>query len=176
MTRPIKYGSAQLLNKNHDRASFDCGVEPLNDFLKKYALQNQKKDVGRTYVVLNEDGRIAGFYTLVFSGVSVEETTPRVASGLGRYPVPVILLARLAVDLREKGRGLGSGLIRDALLRAVSASDIAGLRAVVVHAKDKAAKEFYQRFGFEPSPHNENHLYMILSEVRKSLSGIDDGS
>ena len=157
------------LSKAHDRAAFDCEVAPLNEYLRKYALQNQKKDATRTYVVTIGEKRIAGYYTLVFASVSHEEATEEVAAGLGKYPIPVILLARLAVAAGEKGKGLGQALVRDALLRAVHAADIAGLRAFLVHAKDEAAKNFYQKLGFISVPHNDLHLFMKMSNVRASL-------
>ena len=158
------------LDKIQDRNFFDCGVEPLNDYLKKYALQNQKKDSGRTYVATNEKNQIIGYYTLVFGSVSIEETTPEISAGLGKYPIPMILLARLAVDKNQKGKGLGKALMRDALLRAVRASEIAGLRAFLVHAKDESAKIFYEKLGFQPSPHNEFHLFLKMSDIRASLT------
>ena len=158
------------LDRIQDRNSFDCGVEPLNDYLKKYALQNQKKDSARTYVATNEKNQIIGYYTLVFGSVSIEETTPEISAGLGKYPIPIILLARLAVDRNQKGKGLGKALMRDALLRAVRASEIAGLRAFLVHAKDASAKTFYEKLGFQPSPHNEFHLFLKMSDIRASLT------
>jgi GNAT superfamily N-acetyltransferase len=161
---------AKPLDKLQDRSFFDCEVEPLNDYLKKYALQNQKKDAARTYVLTNADNQIIGYYTLVFGSVSIEETTHEISVGLGKYPIPVILLARLAIDKSEKGKGLGKALMRDALLRAVRASEIAGLRAFLVHAKDKSAKAFYEKLGFEHSPHNELHLFMKMSDIRASLA------
>jgi GNAT superfamily N-acetyltransferase len=157
------------LDKLHDRASFDCGVEVLNEYLKKYALQNQKKDAARTYVVTTEENRIVGYYTLVFGSVSAAETTAEISAGLGKYPIPIILLARLAIDVNEKDKGLGKLLLRDALLRAIRASEIAGLRAFLVHAKDETAKKFYEKFGFQSSPHNEFHLFLKISDIRASL-------
>lgn len=161
---------AKPLDKLQDRTSFDCGVEPLNDYLSKYALQNQKKDAARTYVLTNDANVVIGYYTLVFGSVSIAETTPEVSAGLGKYPIPIILLARLAVDRNEKGRGLGRVLMRDALFRAVRASEIAGLRAFLVHAKDESAKAFYEKFGFRPSPHDEFQLFLKMSDIRASLS------
>lgn len=158
------------LDKLQDRASFDCGVEPLNDYLKKYALQNQKKDAARTYVAATEENRIVGYYTLVFGSVLFEEATQEISAGLGKYLIPIILLARLAIDVGEKGKGLGKALMRDALLRAVRASEIAGLRAVLVHAKDETAKNFYEKLGFKTSPHNEFHLFLKISDIRTSLA------
>lgn len=170
MTQQTKYSPSKSLDKSHDRDSFDCGVGPLNEYLKRYALQNQKKDAGRTFIVTNKENRIVGYYSLVFGSVASEETTSEVSSGLGKYPIPVILLARLAIDVVEKGKGLGKALVRDALLRSLRASEIAGLRAVLVHAKDEAAKDFYQKLGFVSAPHNEFHLFMKMSDIRVSLA------
>lgn len=157
------------LDKLQDRDSFDCEVEPLNYYLKKYAFQNQKRDAARTYVITNEENQIIGYYTLVFGSVSMEETTPDISAGLGKYPIPIILLARLAIDKTQKGKGLGRSLMKDALLRAVRASEIAGLRAFLVHAKDESAKTFYEKLGFQPSPHNEFHLFLKMSDIRRSM-------
>ena len=91
------------------------------------------------------------------------------AKGLARHPVPIILLARLAVDRGEQGRGVGAGLLKDALLRTAKAAAIIGCRAVLVHANDQAARAFYQRFGFEPSPVDELHLYLLMKDLKASL-------
>ena len=157
-----------LLTKDHDRNSFDCGVPSLNEYLKKYALQNQKKHAARTYVA-TRGNRIVGYYSLAYGAVSLEEAPQRVASGLPRHPIPVILLARLAVDSTEQGRGLGAALLKDALLRTILAAEIAGLRAMLVHAKNDSARHFYEKFGFEPSPIDPYHLLLRLSDILLSL-------
>jgi predicted N-acetyltransferase YhbS len=165
---PPPLNSPVPLNATHDVSAFDCGVAALNDFLKKYALQNQQNQSARTYVAAREE-RVVGYYTLAAGSVRREETPARVAKGLAAHLVPVILLARLAVDVSERGQGLGGGLLKDALLRAVQAADIVGCRAVLVHAKDEAAQAFYQRFGFEPSPSDELHLYLLMKDIKASL-------
>ena len=157
-----------LLTKDHDRNSFDCGVPALNDYLKKYALQNQKKHAARTYVA-TRGNRIVAYYSLAYGSVSLEEAPQSVKSGLPRHPIPVILLARLAVDSDQQGLGLGAALLKDALLRTIQAADIAGLRAMLVHAKDDSAKRFYAKFGFEPSPTDDYHLFLKLSDILSSL-------
>ena len=157
-----------ILTKEHDRNSFDCGVPALNDYLKKYALQNQKKHAARTYVA-TRGNRIVAYYSLAYGSVSLEETPQSVKSGLPRHPVPVILLARLAVDSSEQGRGLGAALLKDALLRTIQAAEIAGLRAMLVHAKDDSAKRFYEKFGFEPSPIDAYHLFLRVPDILSSL-------
>lgn len=160
--------SPVLLTKDHDRISFDCGVSALNDYLKRYALQNQKKHAARTYVA-TRGNRIVGYYSLAYGSVSLEEAPQTIKSGLPRHPIPVILLARLAVDSTEQGSGLGAALLKDALLRTIQAAEIAGLRAMLVHAKDNSAKRFYEKFGFEPSPIDAYHLFLRLSDILSSL-------
>ena len=160
--------SPVLLTKDHDRTPFDCSVPALNDYLKKYALQNQKKYAARTYVATRGD-RVVGYYSLAYGSVSVEEAPPSVKSGLPRHPIPVILLARLAVDSTEQRSGLGAALLKDALLRTIQAAEIAGLRAVLVHAKDDSAKRFYEKFGFEPSPVDDFHLFLRVSDIVASV-------
>ena len=156
------------LASGHDLAAFDCGDVRLNDYLRKYALLNHQNRSARTYVAIRGE-RVAGFYTLAAGSVGREETPRRVAEGLGGYPVPVILLARLAVDTREQGRGLGGGLLKDAILRAAHAADIIGVRALLTHAKDVAARDFYMHFGFEPSPVDDLHLYLLMKDIVKTL-------
>lgn len=160
--------SPTLLTKSHDRSAFDCGVPVLNEYLKQYAYQNQKKHAARTYVATRGD-RIVAYYTLAYGSVSCDEAPASIKAGLARHPIPVMLLARLAVDVTEKGQGLGAGLLKDALLRTLQAAEIAGLRAMLVHAKDDAAKAFYKKYGFEPSPIDEYHLFLKLSDIEASL-------
>lgn len=159
---------AKLLTRDDDRNSFDCGVPALNDYLKKYALQNQNKHAARTYVA-TRGNRIVGYYSLAYGSVSLEEAPQRVSSGLPRHPIPVILLARLAVDSSEQRLGLGAALLKDALLRTIQAAEIAGLRAMLVHAKDDSAKRFYEKFGFESSPIDAYHLFLRVSDILASL-------
>jgi len=158
--------SPVLLTKDHDRNSFDCGVSALNNYLKQYALQNQKKHAARTYVA-TRGNRIVGYYSLAYGSVSLEEAPQTVK--LPRHPIPVILLARMAVDSTEQRSGLGAALLNDALLRTIQAAEIAGLRAVLVHAKEDSAKRFYEKFGFEPSPIDAYHLFLRLSDILSSL-------
>jgi GNAT superfamily N-acetyltransferase len=153
------------ITREHDTGSFDCGVDALNEYLRKYALLNHQNRAARTYVAPRER-RIVGYYSLANGSVSRDEVPPRVAQGLGKYPVPITLLARLAVDRSAKGIGLGRGLLKDAVLRAYQASDLVGSRAIVTHAKDEAASAFYRRFNFVPSPLNEFHFYLLMKDVR----------
>jgi predicted N-acetyltransferase YhbS len=169
MSNEDKLNSPIRLESSHSRTAFDCGVVPLNDFLKKYALQNQKKGASVTYVA-TRGKRIVGYYTLAYGSIAYDEASESVKKGLGKYPIPVMLLARLAVDVSEKGTGMGKALLKDALFRTVQAVDIAGLRAVLVHAKDDTAKAFYERFDFESSTSNLYHLMLTIDALKTHLA------
>src|SRR5262249_51452555 len=140
-----------LLEAGHDRSAFDCGVEPLNVYLKRYALQNQKKGIVRNYVTCRGT-RVVGFYALAYGSASQTDAPPALSKGIGKYAIPVMILARLAVDFQERGHGLGKALLKDAILRTLQAADIAGLKAIFVQAKDKEGRRFYAKHGFIPSP------------------------
>jgi GNAT superfamily N-acetyltransferase len=157
-----------LLTSEHIRDPFDCGVVPLNEYLQKYSLQNQQNRSARTYVA-TRGTRVVGYYTLTAGSVNRSETPDRIAKGLANHPVPIILLARLAADQSEQGKGLGKALLKDALIRVAQAADLIGCRALLVHAKDESAKNFYLRFGFEPSPTNELHLFLLMKDLEANL-------
>lgn len=153
----------------HELETFGCGVPPLDDYLRKFALTNHKSGAARTYVALRGN-RVVGYFTLAVGSIEHAEAPARIAQGLARYPIPVLLLARLATDSREQGTGLGKALLKHAMLKAVQAADIAGIRAILTHAKDEKAKAFYQRFGFDPSPVDDLHLCILMKDVRKALT------
>ncbi len=157
-----------LLEASHALDDFDCGVDALNDYLKKFAFINNQNNSGRTYAA-TRNKRVVGYYTLAAGSVTKETSPKRVGKGLANYPIPLIILTRIAVDRTEQNAGIGRGLLRDALLKIMGAADIIGVRAVVVHAKDKQAKSFYEHFGFEPSPIDQFHLYLLLKDIKKTL-------
>lgn len=130
---------------------------------------NQKNESARTYVV-HRNQSVVGYYSISAGSVSAEEAPSRITKGLARHAVPVILLARLAVDKNEKGTGLGKALLKDGLMRIASAADIVGARVVLVHAIDESAKRFYLHFNFEPSPIHELQLMLLMKDLRKALS------
>lgn len=165
MTNKRIYTAPELLTEAHDCSGFGCGKPPLNQYIKKYALVNQKNEITRTYVTTREH-RVVGYYSLAFGSILHEDATQKIKDGLPQYPIPIILLARLAVDVKEKGNRLGEGLLKDAMLRTVQAADIGGLRAMLTHAKDEDAKGFYEKYGFEPSPTNELSLMLSIEIVR----------
>jgi GNAT superfamily N-acetyltransferase len=155
----------EKLLRSHDVDEFDCGREALNRFLARYAFQNQQAGASQTYVALADD-IVAGYYTLVVGQVEYAAATERLIKGLARYPVPIMLLARLAIATSWQGKGLGSGLLKDAMQRTLQAADIAGIRAFAVHAKDDEARAFYEHFGFTPLPSDPFHLFRLLKDIR----------
>lgn len=168
MSKNPPFQKPVLLDKHHVVTDFDCGEDSLNEYLKNYAYINNQNHSSRTYVAC-KDQQVAGYYTITPGAVSGKEVPLRVSKGLARYPVPIIILARLAVDKNLRGIGLGGNLLKDALLRIVNAADSIGGRAVLVHAKNDKAKAFYTKFGFEESPVDEFHLYLLLKDVKKTL-------
>jgi len=162
--------SIEKFGRAHAVEGFDCGSDALNRFLIRYAYQNQQAGASQTYVVL-ADGEVAGYYTLVVGQVEHDEAPERMKKGLARHPIPVMLLARMAVASTWQGKGLGAGLLKDAMWRTLGAADIAGIRAIEVHAKDDDAKTFYERFDFISSPTDPYHLFMLLKDVRVFLKG-----
>src|SRR5438132_9154839 len=157
----------EKLRRDHPVDRFDCGREALNRFLVRYAFQNQQVESSQTYVALVGD-EVVGFYTLVVAQVEYDAAPQRLGKGLAKHPIPLMLLARLAVATSWQGKGLGTGLLKDAMLRTLQAADIAGIRAIAVHAKDDA-RAFYERFGFVAAPTDPYHLFVLLKDVRAIL-------
>lgn len=153
---------------------FDCGQEALNRFLLRHALQSQQSGASQTYLALAGDD-VVGFYTLAVGQVAYDDAPDRLVKGLAHHPVPIMLLARLAVSLTWQGRKLGAGLLKDAMLRTLQAADIAGIRAIAVHAKDDTARAFYAHFDFVASPTDPRHLFLLLKEVRALTMGRSQG-
>jgi GNAT superfamily N-acetyltransferase len=146
--------------------SFECGQDDLNRFLKRFALANQAANAAQTYVTCRAN-RVVGYYSLAVGSVRREDSPTRAIKGMARHPVPVMILARLAVDRSSQGSGIGKALLKDALLRTAQAADIAGIRALVVHAKDHDARRWYEQFDFEPSPTDPLHLFLLLKDLQK---------
>jgi GNAT superfamily N-acetyltransferase len=158
----------ELLGPSHHLGNFDCGKHAsLNDWLKRLARMNQASGDTRTYVV-NRRGDVVGYYSLAPGSIARKEATTR-AGKAAPDPIPIVLLARLAVDKLEQGRGLGAALLKDALLRAYAGAEVIGGRAILVHAIDADAAAFYRRYGFESCPGLELHLMLLMKDLRLSL-------
>jgi GNAT superfamily N-acetyltransferase len=164
--RPVE----PLDHKRHKSNELDCGQPSLDRWLRAYAAQSQRRDVARTFVVADEQPRVLGYYTLVAAEVEHAAAPPPVRAGVSRhFPIPVCLIARLAVYTSWQGRGLGRDLLRDALRRALAASEQIGIRAVVVDAIDEVAVSFYRRHGFEAAMEDSLTLKVPLAVVRRSM-------
>ena len=159
----------EKLRRDHILEGFDCGKEPLNRFLTSNALQNQQANASQTYLLIIAD-RVIGYHTLVVGEVAFAAAPERLKKGLAQHPVPIMLLARLAVSQDYQGRGIGQALLKNALLRTLQAADIAGIRAFAVHAKDNVARAFYEHFDFIASPSDPMHLFLLLKDI-KALIG-----
>ena len=151
------------LSAAHDFAAFFSGVAALDDWLKRRALANQGTGASRTYVIA-EDGRVIGYYALATGGVAAAQAPGKVRRNMPD-PVPVMILARLAIDKAFQGHGLGADLLRDAVLRTLRAAEIAGIRAMLVHALDDRAGRFYERHGFTPSPLRPLTYFLVLDRA-----------
>jgi GNAT superfamily N-acetyltransferase len=159
-----EFDAIEKLRREHLPDDFDCGKEDLNRFLKRQAWNNQQAHSTQTYVVAKEL-RVHGYYSLSAGSITYDHATERVKKGLARHPIPVILLARLALDVSIHGKGVGSALLKDALLRTAQAADTIGARALLVHAKDDDARAFYEHFTFEASPSDPYHLLLIMKDL-----------
>jgi GNAT superfamily N-acetyltransferase len=158
----------EKLRSDHPIEGFDSGREQLNRYLLRYAWQNQQTGAAQTYVGV-VGGVIVGYHTLAVGQVTPEDAPERLKKGLAKHPVPIMLLARLAVDRRWQGQGVGKALLRDATQRTLQAAEIAGIRAFAVHAKDEEARRFYEHFDFIPSPSDPMHLFVLLKDVGRSI-------
>ena len=161
----MQVGPPEPLSASHRLDEFECGEAALDDWLKRRALANQATGASRTFVVTGEGGRVCGYSAMAAGAVSHQLATSRVRRNMPD-PVPVMVLARLAVDRRVQGLHLGASLLQDAVNRAVAVSQNAGVRALLVHALHERARQFYEHYGFQPSPTHPLTLMLRLSAVK----------
>lgn len=161
----VQLTAPQALADHHRLNEFACGEASLDEWLKRRAFVNQQSGASRTFVVADREGRVYGYYAMAAGAVSHYAATSGVRRNMPD-PVPVMVLARLAVDQRTQGIQLGAALLRDALGRAVNVSQNAGVRALLVHALHDRAKQFYEHYGFQPSPQHPMTLMLRLSAVK----------
>lgn len=155
------------IQTDHDLSTFDSGRAVLDDWLKRRALRNEVTGVSRTYVVC-DGGRVVAYYCLATGSVQSKQAPGKVRRNMPD-PIPIVLMGRLAVDESQQGKGLGRALLKDAILRTLKAADIAGLRALLVHALDARAAAFYRRNGFVESPMDRLVLMLPLVAVRRVM-------
>lgn len=169
MGKALKISAPKPLERDHLLSGFDCGKDSLNEWLIRHALQAQASGSAKTFVVL-EGARIAGYFSLTVGQIDSMEAPDRLRKGMGRFPIPVVILARMAVGEIDQGKGIGRGMLQDAIRRTLLIADQAGIRALLTHPIDKEAAAFYLRFGFESSPIRENQLVLLLKDVKRLLA------
>ena len=163
----MEYASPEPLARRHLIDDFDCGEPALDDWLKRHARQAQAAGSARTYVTTAGGTTVVGYYALAAAQVEPDEATARLLKGEPqRRAVPAVLLARLAVDHRHQGSGVGRSLLQDAVLRTLQAADSIGVRAILIHAKHEQARAWYEQYGFEPSPTDPLHLMLLMKDLR----------
>ena len=156
------------LSAQHRLEGFDCGKPALNDWLLRHARQAQGSGSAKTFVVAEDVGCVAGYFSLTVGQVDTLEAPERIRQGLGQYPVPVVVLARLAVCREYQGIGVGVGMLQDAIRRTMLIAEQAGIRAMLTHPIDQGAAQFYTRFGFIASPLREQQLLLLLKDAKKA--------
>ena len=164
-------GAPEVLGPDHDFSLFDSGTPVLDDWLRRRALRNQESGALRTYVIC-AGKRVVGYYALAAGAIAPLQATGRTRRNMPD-PVPMMVIGRLAIDGAFQGRRLGRALLRDVVLRTMQAADLAGIRAILVHAISEDAKRFYERHGFEPSPVDPMTLMVTLRDARQALLGED---
>lgn len=165
-----RFRDPQPLDSEHRVNGFECGVGSLDIWLVRHARAAAGAGSARTYVVIDSDQeRVVGYHALTVGSIDHAEATGRAKKGMPRHPIPVMLLARLAVDKSVQGKGLGLFLLRDAMCRAASVADQAGVRLLLVHAVNDEARAFHQRFGFKPSPTDPMNMHLLINEIRLEL-------
>lgn len=162
----MKLAKPQPLGTHHRLDDFDCGKPALTKWLLHHARQAQASGSARTFVVCEGD-RVAGYFSLTVGQIDTLDAPERIRRGMGQYPIPLVILARLAVDLDYQGKGVGFSLLQDAILRTMVIAEQAGIRALLTHPIDAQADAFYRRFGFEPTPVREGQLILLLKDARR---------
>lgn len=164
------YAPVEPLDGKHDLADFDCGSDAQTTWLRRHALQSQGGGMSRVFVVRRrDDDRVVGYYALTTGSVLHDAASRRLTAGTGGYDIPVVILTRLGVDLGEQGRGLGRALVVDAFRRVDRIADEVGVRALLIHAEDSEARDFYLRLAtFEPSPVDDLQLLLLMKDLRRA--------
>ena len=165
----MTWPAPQPLAVQHRLDCFDCGQPTLNNWLLNHARQAQGSGSARTFVVAGQDDRVVGYFSLSVGQVDTAEAPERLRQGMGRFPLPVVILARLAVSREYQGLGIGVGMLQDAIRRTLLIAEQAGIRAILTHPLNEDAAGFYLRFGFIPSPLRQQQLLLLLKDARKIL-------
>lgn len=160
------------IRADHEIAEFDCGSAAQTIWLREYAVQAHRAGSSRVFVsCVSGSDRVAGYYALAAGGVERDVAPKRVSQGLGRYPIPVVILTRLGVDIEHQGEGLGRSLVQDALLQTAATAEHVGVRALLIHAETPEAAAFYGRIStrFVESPSDPLHLLLLMKDIRAAI-------
>lgn len=167
-----RYGRVEPIAPNHSTESFDCGSDEQTNWLRQHALQAHQSDTAKVYVVcLDSAPKVVGYYALSAGSIEHADAPPRLVKGAGRYPIPVVILTRLGVDVTEQGHGLGLELVRDALFQVAAIADRIGVRALLIHAETAEVVDFYRAIdpAFEPSPTDPLHVVLLIKDLRRAI-------
>ena len=165
----LELSDVEKFDASFDVSTFKSGKDALDEWLRRYALVNQKSDSAKTYIVHREK-RVVGYYSLAANCIATMDASRRAGAGQPQKgTVPVIILGRFAVDISEQGKGLGEALLKNALLRCEQAADSIGVRAVLVHALDEEVRGFYEKYDFEPSPVDDMILMLLMKDIRGNI-------
>jgi len=164
----VSLANPAALADHHHLEGFDCGKLALNEWLLRHARQARASGSANTFVVANNQ-RVLGYYSLTVGQIDTLDAPERIRKGMGQYPIPVVILARMAVALDYQGRGVGVGLLQDAIRRTLTIADEVGIRALLTHPIDAEAAHFYGRFGFIASPLQAQQYLLLLKDARKLL-------
>ncbi len=168
------FSAVEALSAEHVVGGFDCGSVAQSEWLVQHALQSHRAGLSRVYVVRgldHPDARVVGYYALAAGTVAPADASRRMMQGAGRYHQPVVILTRLGVDRASQGAGLGRALVVDALRRIAVASEVIGVRALLIHCESEAARGFYLRLAkFDASPTDPMHLLLMMKDLRRALA------
>lgn len=170
MTSGLRLVSVKEISPKSVLKKFDCEVEALNEFLSRYALKNDELGIGKTFVALNENNQIAGYFTLATAQVAYQEIPDDFKGKLPKYPIPALRIARLAVNKELKGKGIGKWLLAQAFIKAIHVADVTGLYFIIMDAKE-TSKSFYEHYGFHKFFDEDLSYFILVDTVRKAMQG-----
>ena len=166
----------ERLGEGHDLGRFNCGNKSLDDWLRNHALENQRRNLSRTFVLIDDGGAVVGYYALSMGGVAIDDLPRRLGRGLPGYQIGMVVLARLAIDAGRQGQGLGRDLVIDAIIHAAAAGQHAAARFIAVDPIDESARRFYSRFGFTDIGGDEHgRMYVRIDEALASFDEARSG-
>jgi len=163
----VTWRAPETLAAQHRLDGFDCGQPILNHWLVHHARQAQASGSAKTFVVADHEDRVAGYFSLTVGQIDTTEAPERLHQGIGRFPLPVVILARLAVSTDHQGLGIGVGMLQDAIRRTLLIAEQAGIRAILTHPLNEDAAGFYTHFGFIPSPLRPQQRLLLLKDAKK---------